>query len=135
MELASVSGLLILFSFFSSKHTANGPFLHRRRFHFSVLHYRISCLSDGGFALAGTQDQVFGDPLQLVENVEGLATKPLHPCQRCVEAILPPTYWGLSEEQVKKFILLRSRQWGLDVSIRLPYRLTGPVPPSRRVTK
>ncbi|RWS30954.1 tyrosine-protein kinase ZAP-70-like protein [Leptotrombidium deliense] len=78
----------------------------------SVLHYRIIRLPNGEVMLHGSDTQKFAAIDLLIENVEGLATKPLIPCDKNKEWTLPPTYWGVSEHQIRMTILRLIREWG-----------------------
>ncbi|XP_037528394.2 tyrosine-protein kinase SYK [Rhipicephalus sanguineus] len=92
----------------------------------SVLHYRIRRLAGAGVELCGLPGQQFRDPWALLEGVQGLATRPSLPCNRARDAMLPPTHWGLSDDTVRAFMLLKARQWGMDEQ-----QLDGsPTPPS-----
>ncbi|KAH7971384.1 hypothetical protein HPB49_023162 [Dermacentor silvarum] len=92
----------------------------------SVLHYRIRRLAGAGVELCGLPGQQFRDPWALLEGVQGLATRPSLPCNRARDAMLPPTHWGLSDDTVRAFMLLKARQWGMDEQ-----QLEGsPTPPS-----
>ncbi|KAH9366834.1 hypothetical protein HPB48_000035 [Haemaphysalis longicornis] len=80
----------------------------------SVLHYRIRRLAGAGVELCGLPGQQFRDPWALLEGVQGLATRPSLPCNRARDAMLPPTHWGLSDDTVRAFMLLKARHWGMD---------------------
>ncbi|KAH8036357.1 hypothetical protein HPB51_025698 [Rhipicephalus microplus] len=67
-----------------------------------------------GVELCGLPGQQFRDPWALLEGVQGLATRPSLPCNRARDAMLPPTHWGLSDDTVRAFMLLKARQWGMD---------------------
>ncbi|KAH9366833.1 hypothetical protein HPB48_008829 [Haemaphysalis longicornis] len=69
--------------------------------------------------LCGLPGQQFRDPWALLEGVQGLATRPSLPCNRARDAMLPPTHWGLSDDTVRAFMLLKARHWGMDVSSAL----------------
>ncbi|EEC01236.1 zeta-associated protein Zap-70, putative [Ixodes scapularis] len=81
----------------------------------SVLHYRIRRLSGAGVELCGLPGQQFRDPWALLHGVQGLATRPTLPCNRARDAMLPPTHWGIGDDTVRAFMLLKARQWGMDL--------------------
>ncbi|RWS05473.1 tyrosine-protein kinase SYK-like protein, partial [Dinothrombium tinctorium] len=63
--------------------------------------------------LHGLETQKYASIDALLESVEGLATKPIIACDRTQAWILPPTYWGLTEAQIRATILRKIREWGL----------------------
>ncbi|XP_067137669.1 tyrosine-protein kinase Shark-like isoform X3 [Centruroides vittatus] len=80
----------------------------------SVLHYRIKKLSTGEVGLCGVPRQRFPGPVELVEGVEGLACKPVIPCNKSLDSVLPLTHWGVTEEEIRKAMLQKAREWGID---------------------
>lgn len=80
----------------------------------SVLHYRIKKLSSGEVGLCGVPRQKFAGPVELVQGVEGLACKPSLPCNKSLDSVLPLTHWGVTEEAVRKAILKKAKEWGID---------------------
>ncbi|GFY57375.1 tyrosine-protein kinase SYK [Trichonephila inaurata madagascariensis] len=80
----------------------------------SVLHYRIKKLSSGEVGLCGVPRQKFAGPVELVQGVEGLACKPTLPCNKSLDSVLPLTHWGVTEETIRKAILKKAREWGID---------------------
>ncbi|XP_054708418.1 tyrosine-protein kinase SYK-like [Uloborus diversus] len=80
----------------------------------SVLHYRIKKLSSGEVGLCGVPRQKFAGPVELVQGVEGLACKPTLPCNKSLDSVLPLTHWGVTEETVRKAILKKAKEWGID---------------------
>ncbi|GIY80669.1 tyrosine-protein kinase SYK [Caerostris extrusa] len=80
----------------------------------SVLHYRIKKLSSGEVGLCGVPRQKFAGPVELVQGVEGLACKPTLPCNKSLDSVLPLTHWGVTEEAVRKAILKKGKEWGID---------------------
>ena len=92
-------------------------FMPRIRSFFSVLHYRIKKLSSGEVGLCGVPRQKFAGPVELVQGVEGLACKPVLPCNKSLDSVLPLTHWGVTEETIRKAILKKAKEWGIDVSI------------------
>ncbi|KAF8771027.1 Tyrosine-protein kinase SYK like protein [Argiope bruennichi] len=80
----------------------------------SVLHYRIKKLSSGEVGLCGVPRQKFAGPVELVQGVEGLACKPTLPCNKSLDSVLPLTHWGVTEETIRKAILKKAKEWGID---------------------
>ncbi|XP_042898990.1 tyrosine-protein kinase Shark isoform X2 [Parasteatoda tepidariorum] len=80
----------------------------------SVLHYRIKKLSSGEVGLCGVPRQKFAGPVELVQGVEGLACKPTLPCNKSLDSVLPLTHWGVTEEVIRKAILRKAKEWGID---------------------
>lgn len=62
--------------------------------------------------LHGLEAQKFTNIDQLLQNVDGLATKPCLPCDRFNGWQLPPTYWGLSVSEIRAAIIAKSHEWG-----------------------
>lgn len=80
-----------------------------------VLHYKIVETEDSFVALHGqVGDEKFATIDELIEKAQGVATKPTWPISRqgLDSQILPPTYWGLSVDQVRLAILIKAKQWG-----------------------
>lgn len=80
-----------------------------------VLHYKIVETEDSFVALHGqVGDEKFATIDELIEKAQGVATKPRWPINRqsLESQILPPTYWGLSVDQIRLAILLKAKQWG-----------------------
>ena len=80
-----------------------------------VLHYKIVETDDSFVALHGqVGDEKFATIDELIEKAQGVATKPCWPVLRksLETQILPPTYWGLSIDQVRLAILIKAKQWG-----------------------
>lgn len=90
-------------TYISMRRVSSAPFMAR----FAVC---------AGVELCGLPGQQFRDPWSLLQDVQGLATRPTLPCNRARDAMLPPTHWGLADDAVKAFMLLKARQWGMDVS-------------------
>lgn len=80
-----------------------------------VLHYKIVETEDSFVALHGqVGDEKFATIDELIDKAQGVATKPRWPIMRTTleSQILPPTYWGLSVDQVRLAILIKAKQWG-----------------------
>lgn len=80
-----------------------------------VLHYKIIETDDSFVALHGqVGDEKFSTIDELIDKAQGVATKPRWPVLRVnlEHQILPPTYWGLTVDQVRLAILLKAKQWG-----------------------
>lgn len=67
--------------------------------------------------LHGLEAQKFANIEKLLQNVEGLATKPCLPCERFTGWQLPPTYWGLSLTEIRSAIISKSHEWGVANSL------------------
>lgn len=80
----------------------------------SVLHYRIKRFPNGEVELCGVPRQRFPGPVELMEGVEGLACKPTIPCNKSLDSVLPLTHWGVTEEEIRKAMLQKAREWGID---------------------
>lgn len=80
-----------------------------------VLHYKIVETEDSFVALHGqVGDEKFATIDELIEKAQGVATKPRWPVNRqsLDSQILPPTYWGLTVDQIRLAILIKAKQWG-----------------------
>lgn len=80
-----------------------------------VLHYKIVETEDSFVALHGqVGDEKFATIDELIDKAQGVATKPRWPIFRQLleSQILPPTYWGLTVDQIRLAILLKAKQWG-----------------------
>lgn len=80
-----------------------------------ILHYKIVETEDSFVALHGqTGDEKFATIDELIDKAQGVATKPCWPIHRQIleSQILPPTYWGLTVDQIRLAILLKAKQWG-----------------------
>jgi len=80
-----------------------------------VLHYKIVETEDSFVALHGqVGDEKFATIDELIDKAQGVATKPRWPILRHTleSQILPPTYWGLTVDQVRLAILIKAKQWG-----------------------
>uniref|UniRef100_A0A6G1SN22 Tyrosine-protein kinase SYK n=1 Tax=Aceria tosichella TaxID=561515 RepID=A0A6G1SN22_9ACAR len=85
-----------------------------------VLHYKIVETDDSFVALHGqVGDEKFATIDELIEKAQGVATKPKWPIQRqsLESQILPPTFWGLTVDQIRLAILIKAKQWGFPLSI------------------
>lgn len=83
--------------------------------HLEVLHYKIVETEDSFVALHGqVGDEKFATIDELIDKAQGVATKPRWPIHRQLleSQILPPTYWGLTVDQIRLAILLKAKQWG-----------------------
>lgn len=88
---------------------------HPVPFNIEVLHYKIVETEDSFVALHGqVGDEKFATIDELIDKAQGVATKPRWPIQRqsLESQILPPTYWGLTVDQVRLAILIKAKQWG-----------------------
>lgn len=102
--------------------SSNGGQAHQRpaQQQLEVLHYKIVETGDSFVALHGqVGDEKFATIDELIERAQGVATKPKWPIQRhsLEMQILPPTFWGLSVDQVRLAILIKAKQWGFPLSI------------------
>ena len=80
-----------------------------------ILHYKIIETEDSFVALHGqVGDEKFATIDELIDKAQGVATKPRWPVlrQSLESQILPPTYWGLTIDQVRLAILIKAKQWG-----------------------
>lgn len=80
-----------------------------------ILHYKIVETEDSFVALHGQiGDEKFATIDELIDKAQGVATKPRWPIHRQLleSQILPPTYWGLTVDQIRLAILLKAKQWG-----------------------
>lgn len=80
-----------------------------------VLHYKIVETEDSFVALHGqVGDEKFATIDELIYKAQGVATRPSWPIHRRLleSQILPPTYWGLTVDQIRLAILLKAKQWG-----------------------
>lgn len=80
-----------------------------------VLHYKIVETEDSFVALHGQLvEEKFATIDELIDKAQGVAIKPRWPIMRqsLESQILPPTYWGLSVDQVRLAILIKAKQWG-----------------------
>ncbi|XP_035217979.1 tyrosine-protein kinase SYK-like isoform X2 [Stegodyphus dumicola] len=93
---------------------SNSDYVLSLCFQKSVLHYRIKKLSSGEVGLCGVPRQKFAGPVELVQGVEGLACKPTLPCNKSLDSVLPLTHWGVTEETIRKAILKKAKEWGID---------------------
>jgi hypothetical protein len=83
-----------------------------------VLHYKIVETDDSFVALHGqVGDEKFATIDELIEKAQGVATKPRWPIQRqsLESQILPPTFWGLTVDQIRLAILIKAKQWGFSL--------------------
>ncbi|XP_054162174.1 RGS domain-containing serine/threonine-protein kinase A-like [Oppia nitens] len=79
----------------------------------SVLHYRITKLRSGELILQGLPQQKFATIIALIECVDGLACKPTRPVNASIGQCLPPTYWGLTADEIRDKLLTKAPDWGL----------------------
>ncbi|KAG8195432.1 hypothetical protein JTE90_013888 [Oedothorax gibbosus] len=93
---------------------SNADYVLSLCFQKSVLHYRIKKLSSGGVGLCGVPRQRFAGPVELVRGVEGLACRPTLPCNKSLDSGLPMTHWGVTEDAIRKQVLRKAKEWGID---------------------
>lgn len=85
-----------------------------------VLHYKIVETEDSFVALHGqVGNEKFATIDELIDKAQGVATKPCWPVMRQTleSQILPPTYWGLTVDQVRLAILIKAKQWGFPLPL------------------
>ncbi len=63
--------------------------------------------------LQGLPQQKFSSPVSLIDCVEGLACKPSHPINASIGQCLPPTHWGLTEQEVREKMIAKALDWGI----------------------
>ncbi|KAG1659450.1 Tyrosine-protein kinase SYK [Nymphon striatum] len=82
-------------------------------FNNSVLHYRLRTFPDGLVGLTGMPRQKFPGPVELVDNVEGVACKPRIPCCRISSQFAGDLYLGLTKEEVRKIMKQKAQEWDI----------------------